>query len=240
MWEGAEAHFDGAIVKDCTNIAYVYGAGSHLVSYYMNLINTTGSPLEGYIVEHGGNLARSNGQTDVITGAFAPIVSRRDATITYSSETRNSWQSVYTRQLTLTPASGQQTVPTTPILQYEMNTSPQGFRAELWDIGTNANDTIILRVKLDSTVVYSRTEALNASAREMRWVFEGHANGFDAVRMTFQGLELIGSTTTSRFDISSPAFVTSGGNQTLTVTAEITNAADSMNMIYNTLDKFGC
>ncbi len=184
IWENCSGHCDGSIVLDCDGIGKIFG-GSHAVSYYNRYTNTTGGALEGWIVGELGNLSRSSGSTDVVSGSFRNLVDRRLGTVIYSGDTgdstRRQMQLLYRDTPNTTTANGtQQTLATYTIPQHMHTNVGDTFKIRAkFILGAGNVSNVDLRIKVNGTNFYTWNIPGSANQQsgyvEQEWTQNGSA-----------------------------------------------------------------
>lgn len=234
IWEDCSGHCDGAIIKDCDQVGEIF-AGSHAVSYYNRYTNTTGSPLVGWVVNALGNLSRSNGATDVVSGTFTPIVDRRaGGTVVYSTDTgdkiRRTETLLYRDLPNSTTANGvDQTLMTYTIPAMHGAQAQTSFKVKSKFIVTNTLGVVELRVKVNGTNFYTHTIPAYANQQSgfMEVEYIPNSSGFARASVHIRVFETNGALQYERYSNYTPTFDTRTADLTLTLCMRIADAADT-------------
>lgn len=179
IWENCTGHCDGSIVLDCDEIGKVFG-GSHVVSYYNRYTNTGASALKGWTCAALGNISRSTGATDVVTGNFADLVDRQaGGTVIYSTDTTNKIRRqktmVYRINPNSTTANGvEQTLATFTIPKGMHNQPYDTFELYGTFVLNNPTGNVLIRTRVNGSNFYTFTIPPYATAQQsgeisVRW-----------------------------------------------------------------------
>lgn len=227
FWEDTSGHCDGSIVKNCTSIGRIY-TGSHVVAYYNRYTNTTGSPLLGWDVR--GNLSRSDGTTDVVTGEFADLIDRKaGGTLIYSGDTGINTR----RQKTLllrdlpntTTADGTERTVTSYTIPQNTHVAPySNFEFKARFVLNNTTGNVVIRVKVAGSSFYTYTIPPYASQQsgELEVIYTKLSTGFARASAKIKFFETAtGTVTYERFSNYVPGFDPSAGSVAVSMTMNV-------------------
>lgn len=223
LWEMTSGHVDGNTIIDCPTEIWVR-KNSHAVVDH-NQFTNNGSAKNGPIVSDGGYMNATN---NAWTGNYrSTIVRKNGGHLEIDANTRTPAVEVLTTIPAVTAGGGETTLMSSTIPQGMLQAAGDGFRMKMLAVGTWSSNTVVVNVKLGSNVICSWTLPANAAAREIRLDAAIRVNGFLQIAADTLFIDKQSNTTqTPVFDIiTGVAFDTSSGDQTLSVTAQITAAS---------------
>lgn len=228
MWEMANGHCDGnRLVDNITDVEVRKNA--HLV-FIKNEITNTGAAKNSIIANYG----QFNGDETANTwiGSFNNFIQRGQGARVDRGPMPWDWISVDRRQVqAIAAAAGEVTIMSLDIPQTQMYILGQGIRARFYNALSAMAGTLTLRFKVGGTTLFTRVIPLSANTRGLDFEYEMHSNSFGGARARYKELltdDVAVTTAPYMKAVAGGSLDTRAAGTTFTVTAQFSNAADTM------------